>query len=117
MNRTTWPNGRTKSEIFSCRRRDTLKSHARSAPISLQTTSTGRGRSGCMASPRTWWPPLLLDSIRKDAESSDHSNGNRHLFLVPHAEVLRIETAEGRATTLVVAVREVSRDPDVPGMS
>lgn len=58
----------------------------------------------------------LLDSIREDAESSHGFIGNRFLFLVPHAEVLRIETAEGRATTLVLAVREPSRDPNAPGM-
>jgi len=60
--------------------------------------------------------PLLLDSIREDAESSGGSNGNRFLFLVPRAEVLRIETAEGRATTLVLAVHEPSRDVNRPGM-
>jgi choline dehydrogenase-like flavoprotein len=58
----------------------------------------------------------LLDSIREDAESSDGFVRNRFLFLVPHAEVLRIETADGRATTLVLAVREPSRDPNAPGM-
>lgn len=60
--------------------------------------------------------PLLLDSIREDAESSGGSNANRFLFLVPNAEVLRIDTAEGRATTLVLAVREPSRDVNNPGM-
>ena len=84
------------------------------APIAVHNVGA---ESGLLAMGKFSSLPLLLDSIRKDAESSDHSNGNRHLFLVPHAEVLRIETAEGRATTLVVAVREVSRDPDVPGMS
>ena len=83
------------------------------APIAVHAVGA---ESGLLAMGKFSSLPLLLDSIRKDAESSGHSNGNRFLFLVPHAEVLRIETAEGRATTLVVAVREVSRDPDVPGM-
>jgi 3-keto-disaccharide hydrolase/GMC oxidoreductase len=61
--------------------------------------------------------PLLLDSIREDAEGSGGSNANRFLFLVPNAEVLRIETAEGRATTLVLAVRQPSRDANKPGMA
>ena len=60
--------------------------------------------------------PLLLDSIREDAESSGGSNANRFLFLVPNAEVLRIETTHGRATTLLLAVRQPSRDVNEPGM-
>jgi Domain of Unknown Function (DUF1080)/GMC oxidoreductase len=58
----------------------------------------------------------LLDSIREDAESCGGFGGNRFLFLVPHTEVLRIETVEGRATTLVLAVQEPSRDANAPGM-
>ena len=60
--------------------------------------------------------PLLLDSIREDAESSAGSNANRFLFMVPNVEVLQIETAKGRATGLVLAVREPSRDLNAPGM-
>jgi choline dehydrogenase-like flavoprotein len=60
--------------------------------------------------------PLLLDSIREDAENSGGFNGNRFLFLVPHAEVLGIQTAQGRATTLLLAVSEPSHDADAPGM-
>jgi hypothetical protein len=60
--------------------------------------------------------PLLLDSIREDAESSRGSNGDRFLFLVPRAEVLKIETFQGRATALTLAVHEPSRDANRPGM-
>jgi choline dehydrogenase-like flavoprotein len=59
--------------------------------------------------------PLLLDSIREDADSSGGFNGNRFLFLVPNAQVLRMETREGRIHELVVLVHEPSRDVNNPG--
>jgi choline dehydrogenase-like flavoprotein len=82
------------------------------APIAVHAEA----ESGLLSMGKFSSLPLLLDSIREDAESSDHSNGNRFLFLVPNAEVVRIETAEARATTLVLAVREPSRDANAPGM-
>jgi hypothetical protein len=54
--------------------------------------------------------PLLLDSIREDAESSGGLNANRFLFLVPQAQVLQLRTSEGRVSELVILVREPSRD-------
>jgi hypothetical protein len=83
------------------------------APIAVH----GEGfESGLLSMGKFSSLPLLLDSIREDAESSGGSNANRFLFLVPNAEVLRIETAEGHATTLVLAVRQPSRDANAPDM-
>jgi hypothetical protein len=83
------------------------------APIAVH----GEGpESGLLSMGKFSSLPLLLDSIRDDAESSGGSNGNRFIYLVPNAEVLCVETAEGRATTLVLAVREPSRDASAPGM-
>lgn len=83
------------------------------APIAVQAQGPV---SGLFAMDKFSSLPLLLDSIRDDAESSGGFNGNRHLFLVPNTQVLRIETTEGRATSLLLAVREPSRDPNAPGM-
>jgi choline dehydrogenase-like flavoprotein len=83
------------------------------APIAVH----GEGfESGLLSMGKFSSLPLLLDSIREDAESSGGSNANRCLFLVPNTEVLRIETEQGRATSLVLAVREPSRDVQAPGM-
>lgn len=83
------------------------------APIAVHGEAT---ESGLLPMGKFSSLPLLLDSIREDAEGSGHSNGNRFLFLVPNAEVLRIETAAAQATTLVLAVHEPSRDANAPGM-
>jgi hypothetical protein len=83
------------------------------APIAVHAVGP---ESGLLSMGKFSSLPLLLDSIREDAEGSDHSNGNRFLFLVPNAEVVRIETKDARATALVLAVREPSRDANQPGM-
>jgi Domain of Unknown Function (DUF1080)/GMC oxidoreductase len=83
------------------------------APIAVHAESPD---SGLLSMGKFSSLPLLLDSIREDAESSGNYNGNRSLFLVPNAEVLRIQTSEGRATELVLGVREPSRDPNSNGM-
>lgn len=84
------------------------------APIAVHAVGA---ESGLLSMGKFSSLPLLLDSVREDVEHCGGFNGNRFLFLVPHVEVLRIDTAEARATTLVLAVREPSRDPNAPGMS
>ena len=83
------------------------------APIAVHGEGT---ESGLLAMGKFSSLPLLLDAIREDAERSGGANGNRFLFLVPNAEVVHIETAEARATTLVLAVRQPSGDATAPGM-
>ncbi|MEN4475750.1 family 16 glycoside hydrolase [Mycolicibacterium cosmeticum] len=85
----------------------------RPAPIAVQ----GEGPiSGLFSIDKFSSLPLLFNSIREDAENSGNFNGNRHLFLVPNTEVLRIETKEASATTLVLAARGPSSDPNRPGL-
>lgn len=60
--------------------------------------------------------PLLLDSIREDAERSNGNNGNRALFLVPRAKVLRLETVNALVREVVIELQELSRDPARPGL-
>jgi hypothetical protein len=83
------------------------------APIAVHAQGV---ESGLLSMGKFSSLPLLLDSIREDAESSAGSNANRFLFLVPNTEVLQVETEEAQATGLVLAVREPSRDPNAPGM-
>jgi hypothetical protein len=58
--------------------------------------------------------PLLLDSLREDGGQSGFNNAARRLFLVPNAEVLRLETVGGVVTEVIVALIELSRDPKAP---
>jgi hypothetical protein len=83
------------------------------APIAVHAQGA---ESGLLSMGKFSSLPLLLDSIREDAESSAGSNANRFLFLVPNGEVLHVETEKAQATGLVLAVREPSRDPNAPGM-
>lgn len=83
------------------------------APIAVHAEGV---ESGLLSMGKFSSLPLLLDSIREDAESSAGSNANRFLFLVPNAEVLQVESEEARATGLVLAVREPSGDQNAPGM-
>jgi hypothetical protein len=83
------------------------------APIAVHAEGA---ESGLLSMGKFSSLPLLLDSIREDAESSAGSNANRFLFLVPNTEVLQVEADQGRATGLVLSVREPSRDPNAPGM-
>lgn len=82
------------------------------APIAVQAEGPA---SGLFSMHKFSSLPLLLDSIRDDAERSGGFNGDRHLFLVPNAEVLRLETREGRVTEIVILVREPSHDVNSPG--
>jgi hypothetical protein len=90
------------------------------APIAVQ----GQGPiSGLFSMDKFSSLPLLMHAIRQDqfdaarCEGDMRGDPSRHLFLVPRTEVLRIETAEGRATGLVLAVRAPSTNADRPGLT
>ena len=53
--------------------------------------------------------PLLLDSIREAKEKPDQSS---KLFLVPYAEVIKLETVNGVVTQVVVALVDPSAPKD-----
>lgn len=53
--------------------------------------------------------PLLLDSIREAKEKPDQSS---KLFLVPYAEVIKLETVNGVVTEVVVALVDPSAPKD-----
>jgi Rieske Fe-S protein len=72
-------------------------------PIAVQGESPG---SGLFSFDKFSSLPLLLDSIREDCELGGAGDALRKLFLVPHAEVLRLETANGRVTRVVVALAD-----------
>lgn len=76
-------------------------------PIAVQGEGPG---SGLFSFDKFSSLPLLLDSIREDCEIGSAGDNLRRLFLVPHAEVLRLETANGRVTQVVVALADPS-DP------
>ena len=61
--------------------------------------------SGLFAANKFSSLPLLIDSIREDAETAN-SDAQRRLFLVPNAEVLKLETREGVVREVVVALRD-----------
>lgn len=82
----------------------------RHAPIAVQGSSP---ISGLFSMDKFSSLPLLLDSIREDAE--ERSNPDRRLFLVPKAEVLKIETAEGKARELLIRLKEPVRLSQEPG--
>jgi hypothetical protein len=83
------------------------------APFAVQAQSL---ESGLFSMDKFSSLPLLLDSIRQDAESAGGINANRFLFLVPHAKVLKLETERGCVTQVVIALRELSRNPNQPGL-
>ncbi|MFB2772796.1 family 16 glycoside hydrolase [Pelatocladus sp. BLCC-F211] len=53
--------------------------------------------------------PLLLDSIREAKEKPDQSS---KLFLVPYAEVIKLETVNGIVTQVVIALLDPSAPKD-----
>lgn len=77
-------------------------------PIAVQGEAPG---SGLFSFDKFSSLPLLLDSIREDCELAGAGNTARRLFLVPNANVLRLETAGGRVHQVVVALS----DPAEPG--
>ncbi len=72
-------------------------------PIAVQGEAPG---SGLFSFDKFSSLPLLLDSIREDAELAGADNTARRLFLVPNANVLRLETAAGRVHQVVVALAD-----------
>jgi Rieske Fe-S protein len=77
-------------------------------PIAVQGEGPG---SGLFSFDKYSSIPMLLDSVREDSEISAGDNAQRRLFVVPHAEVLRLETGKGRVNQVVVALA----DPAEPG--
>jgi choline dehydrogenase-like flavoprotein len=76
-------------------------------PIAVQGESPG---SGLFSFDKFSSVSLLHDSLREDAEIANGNDALRRLFLVPYAEVLRLETANGRVQQIVVALA----DPAAP---
>ncbi len=78
-------------------------------PIAVQGESPG---SGLFSFDKYSSLPLLLDSVREDSEISGGNNSLRRLFVVPYAEVLKLQTANGRVNQVVVALADPA-DPRV----
>jgi choline dehydrogenase-like flavoprotein len=76
-------------------------------PIAVQGDSPG---SGLFSFDKFSSVSLLHDALREDAEVSNGNDALRRLFLVPNAEVLRLETDRGRVRQIVVALA----DPQAP---
>ena len=55
--------------------------------------------------------PLLLDAIREDSGEGSKPDSQRRLFLVPHVEVLKLQTDGGRVDQVLVALK----NPTDPG--
>ncbi|MDZ8109732.1 MAG: family 16 glycoside hydrolase [Nostoc sp. DedQUE12a] len=68
-------------------------------PIAVVGQSPG---SGLFSMDKFSSLPLLLDAIR---EASEQNDPNRRLFLVPNAEVIKLETNNGVVTQIVVALK------------
>lgn len=71
-------------------------------PIAVQGEGPG---SGLFSFDKYSSLPMLLDSVREDNEISG-DNTSRHLFVVPYAEVLKLETQRGRVHEVVVALAD-----------
>ena len=71
-------------------------------PIAVLGQSPG---SGLFSMDKFSSLPLLLDNIRQDAEQAGANNNFRRLFLVPNAEVLKLETENSVVTQVVVALK------------
>lgn len=70
-------------------------------PIAVQGDSPG---SGLFSFDKYSSVSLLHDSVREDAEVANGDDALRRLFLVPYAEVLTLETTNGRVQQIVVAL-------------
>ncbi len=95
------------TDILKERARNVLADNARltsveDAPIAVLGESPG---SGLFSMDKFSSLPLLLDNIRQDVEQSGGDNNQRRLFLVPNAEVLKLETADSVVTEIVVALK------------
>jgi choline dehydrogenase-like flavoprotein/nitrite reductase/ring-hydroxylating ferredoxin subunit len=72
-------------------------------PIAVQGEGPG---SGLFSFDKYSSLPLLLDAVREDCEVGGGENATRRLFVVPCAEVLRLQTANGRVNQVVVALAD-----------
>lgn len=77
------------------------------APIAVLGQSPG---SGLFSLDKFSSLPLLLDNIRQDNDQTNANNNARRLFLVPNAEVLKLETVNGVVTEIVVALKNQFAD-------
>ena len=104
-----YENLKTKSEeVVTDNKVNSLKA-VLAPPIAVQGETPG---SGLFSLDKFSSLPLLLDSIREDAEISGGSDAQRKLFLVPYAEVLKLETVNGRVTQVVVALIDPANPQD-----
>lgn len=104
----TWPvadfiNGQL-FDILKDRAKDVLSkvpslTTVQDPPIAVVGQSPG---SGLFSMDKFSSLPLLLDAIR---EASNQNDANRRLFLVPNAEVIKLETNNGVVTQIVVALK------------
>jgi Domain of Unknown Function (DUF1080)/GMC oxidoreductase len=85
----------------------------RDAPIAVQAQSP---ESGLFSIDKFSSLPLLLSSLRDDADASNGVDKNRSLFLVPNAEVLKLETSNGVVNEIVINLKEPSSDSNFPGL-
>jgi len=74
-------------------------------PIAVQGEGPG---SGLFSFDKYSSLPLLLDSVREDSEVSGGNNASRRLFVMPYAEVLKLETANGRVNQVVIGLADPS---------
>lgn len=93
--------------ILKQRAQDVLPNNSRltsveDAPIAVLGQSPG---SGLFSMDKFSSLPLLLDNIRQDSEQTNANNNLRRLFLVPNAEVLKLETENSVVTEVVVALK------------
>lgn len=72
-------------------------------PIAVQGEGPG---SGLFSFDKYSSLPMLLDSVREDCEIGAGDNARRRLFVVPYAEVLKLETANARVNQVVVALAD-----------
>jgi hypothetical protein len=80
-------------------------------PIGVLGDSPG---SGLFASNKFSSLPLLIAAIREDVDGVSGQDAARRLFVVPGAEVLKLETREGVVREVVVALHD-PQDPDNRG--
>lgn len=76
-------------------------------PIAVQGEGPG---SGLFSFDKYCSLPLLLDSVREDSEVSGGNDAARRLFVVPYANVLKLQTTRGRVEQVLLALA----DPESP---
>jgi choline dehydrogenase-like flavoprotein len=103
-------------DALKSRAEDLVNSHqvpalkaALEPPIAVQGEGPG---SGLFSFDKYSSLPLLLDSVREDCEVGAGDNAVRRLFVVPYAEVLRLQTVNGRVNQMVVALADPAEPTD-----